>query len=416
MRNHICDPSQLPPGATVYVFGAGASGETVAEILSSRSDLTVAGFIDNFRSGSVKNLPVINWRQFEEMPRPPGAVVLIASRAVAALAASEVQAPNTTVYDGIPLIERFQERAAARNQIQPPRVPEDGANAKRLWGMFGWREQFESVYYVQPLIYQAYAQLLASPRYADRRSLMRHGFKSYSQCDEDGILQEILRRIGTTNRIFLEIGVGNGQENNSVYLLLQGWSGVWVECNPGNLEAIRERFSATLGNGRLVLLGTEITRDNVNDVLRSATLLPAGLEIDLLSIDIDGNDHHVLSAIEVLRARVIVVEYNGKFKPPVAWAMPYNPAHRFDGTDNFGASLNAFDELLGRRGYSLVGCNASGTNAFFVRADLAAEELFQAPFTPECHFEPPRYFLNMGFMNELPEWSLAGWRANIRSL
>jgi len=38
-------------------------------------------------------------------------------------------------------------------------------------------------------------------------------------------LQEIYRRIGATNRQFLEFGYGNGLENSSTYLLLARWSG-----------------------------------------------------------------------------------------------------------------------------------------------------------------------------------------------
>ena len=38
-------------------------------------------------------------------------------------------------------------------------------------------------------------------------------------------------------------------------------------------------------------------------------------EIDLLSIDIDGNDYHVWKAIDVINPRVVVIEYNAKFTP-----------------------------------------------------------------------------------------------------
>ena len=41
----------------------------------------------------------------------------------------------------------------------------------------------------------------------------------FSQGDEDGIIHEIFNRIGTANRRFLEIGAGDGLENNTaVYL------------------------------------------------------------------------------------------------------------------------------------------------------------------------------------------------------
>jgi hypothetical protein len=71
--------------------------------------------------------------------------------------------------------------------------------------------------------------LLGSPRHADERRLLKSGYRVYSQADEDGILHEIFRRIGEGKRTFLELGVGNGLENNTLFLLIQGWSGIWIE-------------------------------------------------------------------------------------------------------------------------------------------------------------------------------------------
>jgi len=89
---------------------------------------------------------------------------------------------------------------------------------------------------------------------------------------------------------------------------------------------------------------------------------------------------------------VIVVEYNAAWPPSIDWKVDYDPSATFDGTLYFGASLKAF-ELLGRElGYSLVGCNLAGVNAFFVRSDLCGEH-FLGPFSAENHFEPARYWL-----------------------
>jgi len=89
---------------------------------------------------------------------------------------------------------------------------------------------------------------------------------------------------------------------------------------------------------------------------------------------------------------VVVIEYNAIFPPPVRWVMPYDPAAKWTGNSNHSASLKSL-ELLGRaKGYSLVGCSFAGVNAFFVRNDLLGD-LFEAPFTAEHHYEPPRFFL-----------------------
>ena len=41
-------------------------------------------------------------------------------------------------------------------------------------------------------------------RLKDKKCLEYYGFKVYSQNDEDGIIEEIFNRIGTTNKIFIE--------------------------------------------------------------------------------------------------------------------------------------------------------------------------------------------------------------------
>ena len=72
--------------------------------------------------------------------------------------------------------------------------------------------------------------------------------------------------------------------------------------------------------------------------------------------------------------------------------MDYNPSHVFAHNDCFGASLKFLETHLAEKGYCLVGCNLTGINAFFVRDDLVSDK-FKEPFTAECHYEPPRYYL-----------------------
>src|SRR5512135_8523 len=81
----------------------------------------------------------------------------------------------------------------------------------------------------QVLQEQFIQNLLAQPRYADPKRLHRFEHQVYSQNGEDGAVAEIFRRIGTTDKFFVEIGVGDGLENNTVNLLSEGWRGVWVD-------------------------------------------------------------------------------------------------------------------------------------------------------------------------------------------
>jgi hypothetical protein len=236
---------------------------------------------------------------------------------------------------------------------------------------------------------EKYRQLLFSTsKYKEGKRLEPYGFKVYSQCDEDGIIQEIFNRIGIANKRFVEFGVGNGMENNTLKLLLEGWSGLWIEGNEDYVKQIQETFRDIVDDGRLMVKAAFITRDNINNLIAHYF---TG-EIDLLSIDIDGNDIYVLDAINVIRPRVIITEYNGKLPPPISVAQRYNPNFKWDGSDYSGSSLKAITKIAASKGYSLVGCNVVGVNAFFVRDELAGDH-FQAPFTAENHYQPTRYFL-----------------------
>jgi hypothetical protein len=243
-------------------------------------------------------------------------------------------------------------------------------------------------------------ELLSGPRYADERRLPHFGAKVYSQNDEDGIIQEIFSRVGFGNRTFVEFGVDNGLENNTLKLLLEGWTGLWLEGSEEHVKQIDIKFQDVIASGRLRVQQAFVDRNNINDLIKPYY----SDEIDLISIDIDGNDIYILEALSIIRPRVIAIEYNAKFPPPMSIAQAYNSAHVWGGTDYFGASLVAITKAAAHKGYSLVGCNITGANAFFVRDDLLGNA-FTGPFTAESHYEPARYFLWETFPSgHDPDW------------
>lgn len=251
-------------------------------------------------------------------------------------------------------------------------------------------------------------EILADPRYAAPRRLERHGRKVWSQNDEDGILEEIFRRIGAGRAgkpgTFVEFGVSDGRECNTLKLLVEGWRGLWMESDAGNCGIIRRNFAQRLADGQLELQQTSVSAENIDGLLGDRK------ELDLLSIDIDGNDYHVLKAIRGVRPRVLVVEYNGKFPPPMDVVPPYDTGHAWDGTDYAGASLQAIANLAARRGYRLVGTNITGVNAFFVREDLAAGHFAEGDAA--ALYNPARYWLTPGFVSGHPPGQRFGYASD----
>lgn len=236
------------------------------------------------------------------------------------------------------------------------------------------------------LIFDAHwTRLLESAPYNASLRLERFGFRTYSQNDEDGIIQEILARVGAPNSTFVEFGVEDGRQSNSTLLLYKGWRGLWIECSDKHYVGITEHFGTQLQSGQLQLAREFVDAENINRLVAQAGLG----EIDCLSIDIDGNDYWVWKAIEA-RPRVAILEYNGKFRPPMRWVMEYNPAHRWDGSDYQGASLQSLADLGREKGYTLVGCSLAGVNAFFVRDDLVQDRFSKDDV--ERLYNPPRYY------------------------
>jgi len=248
---------------------------------------------------------------------------------------------------------------------------------------------------------ESWSAAIQQPRYSDPRCLTKYGYKAFYESDEDGIIAEIFRRIGVENKVFFEFGVGDGRANNTLNLLLGGWHGYWIDGSAEFVAQINVHLADYIQSGRLHVLNQFITRDSIN---RQISQLGIPSAIDLLSIDIDGNDYWVWQAIQAISARVVVIEYNATLRPPHSLVMRYNESNRWNGSNYFGASLTALEKLGREKGYSLVACNYTGVNAFFVRDDLLGEH-FLPPFAADTHYEPARYLkLRAGHPGGVGPW------------
>jgi len=231
--------------------------------------------------------------------------------------------------------------------------------------------------------------LYDNPKYLTNEYLNKYEFQAFSQFGEDGIIREIFDRIGVTNRYFVEFGVEDGTETNTTYLLYQNWNGLWIDGSEKNKLKIEGSFAKSIQERKLKIVHQFITAENIETIFKENNV---PVEFDLLSIDIDRNDHHVWNAICNFNPRLVIIEYNAIFRPPTEFIVNYNSSLIWDKTSNFGASLESYCKLAEEKGYKLVATCFAGVNAFFLKKELA-EKYFQGPFTADHFFEPPKYFL-----------------------
>lgn len=118
-----------------------------------------------------------------------------------------------------------------------------------------------------------------------------------SQNNEDAIIASIFRRIGTTNKRFIEFGCGVGTQNNTIELLRQGWSGTWYDQRKRRCVWAKARWD----NYPVEIKRRLVTVDNVNRLVNGP--------LDFLSIDIDGPDADVWEACTAT-PRVVCIEAN----------------------------------------------------------------------------------------------------------
>ena len=218
------------------------------------------------------------------------------------------------------------------------------------------------------------------------------GFKKYSQTDEDGIIEEIFNRI-PNNKTFLEIGIQTGIECNSLYLLLKGWKGTWVEGSVKYCKVIEKELNGNSFTDKLSVVNSFIDKENIVEIFKRSFAFFNSKELDFFSLDIDGNDYYIMEELfkSSIFPKVVCVEYNAKFHPPHKFKIKYNKTHVWDKSDYMGCSLQDYADLFTSFHYTLLCCNLPGINAFFVRNDFAP--LFKQ-YTINEIYQPYRYYLS----------------------
>lgn len=201
------------------------------------------------------------------------------------------------------------------------------------------------------------------------KNIQDYEFKVFSQNGEDGIIQFLIQNTEIKNKIFVEFGVETYKEANTKFLLLNnGWSGLIIDGDKNAMEKIAS--SDLHWKYDLKSIGNFITKDNINEIIKSAGIEG---EIGLLSVDIDGNDYWVFENIDCVNPQILIMEYNSMFGDTHKISVPYDEnfvrSQKHYSNLYYGASIAALCDIANKKGYDLVGSNSFGNNLFFIRHD-----------------------------------------------
>jgi hypothetical protein len=220
----------------------------------------------------------------------------------------------------------------------------------------------------------------------------------FSQHGEDGVIEKIFELIEPGPRYVAEFGAYDPiLHSNTRHLIQQGWSALLIEGDPARAAKIRATYA---DNPRVTTKEAWVYPGNI-EILFEEAGVPT--DLDLLVIDIDSNDYYVWRAIHEFRPKVVMIEMNHQFPPPMLMVVDFHPLNYWDGSSYHGASLQSLANLGKKKGYELLYCMSWGPNAFFVDAkyferfgieDNSPEALFKmkpaepAPFVMPSTGEP----------------------------
>lgn len=192
----------------------------------------------------------------------------------------------------------------------------------------------------------------------------------HSQNGEDGIIEEILRRLGILDRTqsdplwCVEFGAWDGVHlSNTMHLIeTHNAHAVLIEPDADRYLDLVDNTAQFAGVHTIKsVVGS--SGDTRLDTLLATTDCPRSF--DVLSIDVDGHDYWCWAALENYTPSVVVIEYNQTIPYGVPYRTPRDPSMRH------GSSVSALEELGQSKGYALVA--VTETNTVFVRRDRVDE-------------------------------------------
>ena len=184
----------------------------------------------------------------------------------------------------------------------------------------------------------------------------------YSQRGDDGIIDEIFKRIGIKKGFFVEFGGWDGIFlANSRALFENDWSGAFIEADDNKFQELQRNYA---GQDQIMCINEWVGIPGYagKTIDRIAAEHFAGREIDLMTIDIDGLDYLVLETM-ALRPKVICAEGGFAWHPSFTRRVSDEVASK-----NLQQPLSVMMDIGRAAGYMPVCFNQ---NLYLVQTELA---------------------------------------------
>lgn len=238
-----------------------------------------------------------------------------------------------------------------------------------------------------------------------RFNLADTGFRNYSQFEEDGILLYIFAAIGAEHKTFIDVGSADGINSNCANFAVNfGWRGLFLDGNPSNIEKGKKYYEKNPDTYAYppTFAHAFIQRENINELIRDNGFAGGG-GVDLMSIDLDGNDYWIWDALTVVEPRVVIIETHIEFGMN-SIVVPYDKDYVHPGKhpEYFSASPVAMEKLARKKGYRLVGANDYGFNTIYVKNGIGEDILPEV--TVESILKHPRNQERQKLFEPIKDW------------
>ena len=176
-------------------------------------------------------------------------------------------------------------------------------------------------------------------------SFLQYTRNVYSQNGEDGIIEEIFKRLNIKNGKFIEFGAWDGKHlSNSYKLFEEGWSGIYIEADKDKFNDLKNNFSHVERidsiNKCVGTTGEELL-DNIIDNSKFKDQ-----SFDFISIDVDGLDYFIFEKLDKYLPKVICIEVSSGHLPEFPEILPISIAQ-----NNVGQSIQVISNLGSKKGY-----------------------------------------------------------------